>query len=1457
MIELAQIADVRRQIITPRMSTPIIGIVQDGVLGAYNLTDSSMRISWKDVMNIMSYTTIDSFKAIKKNKEYTGQEVFSLIIPDKINSDRKGLMVENGEIAKGQLSKQHLGDGKDKSLIHLIWNEYGFDEAKRFIDNTQRLVNNFNMLNGFTVGIGDINIPAEITKQLKQMFETKKLEIDHMITSMENNPDMHDMEVFERNVNGKLNSVLGDAEKVVMSALSKENKFRIMIESGAKGKTHNMAQMGGCIGQTAVEGKRVKKKLNGRTLSCFAQNDDSATARGFIDKSFFEGMDPVSFIFHNMGSREGLIDTAIKTATSGYIQRKLIKSMEDAHVTYDMSVRTSTAGVLQFYYGGNGIDTTKQYKHTLGTLHMGNKELSDMLKLSTKELKNHPYKDNDKFYKEFLGLRDEMRDAIMALSHNRVKMEKDFMIPVNLDLILTTVRNETMKSDGKLKADYIYDQIHEILKYENTLLTAMSKKEAKDSKSIKVRDELIVKTLLKFAMYQYFAPKRCIVEYGLNKAQFDAIVKRIISEFNESVVHPGEMVGVLAAQSIGEPVTQLSSLKKERIPAKIIDSSGNTCYHTGAIGDLVDYIFEKQCEQQRELGKDSIVGIPDCKLYISTVNRDTEKQEWKRVSEVSRHPANGKMCKITTKTGRSTVTTLTHSHLQRTEDGKIIPKVAKDLKVGDYIPVVKQMNTHGKVIREVDGFDLDFENGWFVGAYLSEGNPISTSGVKITNKSDHFERRVKAFAKRHGGKYTRKESSGKILPNYPEYDSVEHNISGIQKINKLLVKHCGKGSKNKSIPCFALFAPEEFVSGLLRGYFDGDGNINGQRQLIRVHSISQQLLEGIALLLSRFGIFATFGTEKKNRKNPLHTLKILRKYAKVFKDKIGTDFTEKANQLKMIIDYNNGVKSSESKCDMIPMMGKAIADAAKPLKLPGYSRNYKRWLKKPAVGRDTLEKYYNLFSERLEEDDYKNVDIKKELKHMKQVIDNDIVWDPIKEIEVIDDPNELVYDLSVEGNHTFMMLNGIFVHNTLNTFHSAGIGAKGTTTLGTTRMSELMSFSKNMKTPQMLIYMTEEFNKNKAMAEKIASSIKYTTIGDIRDKAEVFWDPDPFNDEGYVKKDNVFNIFYSHRPSRNSCQQEITGLPWLLRIHLNKEQMMDKNITLLDIKSRFCNHWEKRYTDPKSVKKDQRKYIEKIGSAAIVSNSDNDETPIIHIRFSMNTYNYELITGFVETIVDNFTLKGIDTIEGVEGVETDVVVKYDSEDQNVETEKQQVIYTKGADLVAIRYLKGVDLLKTSTNNVVQIYNNFGIEAARISILREINKVFESSNINYQHIGVLIDTMTQTGGLTSIDRHGLHKLDTDPLARASFEKQVDQFLQAAVFGESDHMDSVSSRIMGGLAIKGGTGLCNVVLDVNMLQNSEYIEGQDVGYDKGFTELETDNVVEDIVEKKEETNVWMPL
>ena len=300
---------------------------------------------------------------------------------------------------------------------------------------------------------------------------------------------------------------------------------------------------------------------------------------------------------------------------------------------------------------------------------------------------------------------------------------------------------------------------------------------------------------------------------------------------------------------------------------------------------------------------------------------------------------------------------------------------------------------------------------------------------------------------------------------------------------------------------------------------------------------------------------------------------------------------------------------------------------------------------------------------------------------------------------------------------------------------------------------------------------------------------------------------------------------------------------------MDREKMMEKDVTLLDIKSKYCNNWEKRYIDVKGQKKEERTLLEKITQTAILSNSDNDSQPIIHIRFDMTEFDFTTLVSFIDIFVDNFKLKGVESINKIIDVSNEPVISFDNEDEELKKEKQYVIYTGGVNLQDIRYLNGIDLNKTICNDIMSIYETYGIDTARAALIKEFKTVFASagSKVNFAHLEILCDIMTNSGVPTSIDRHGMNKSDTDPLARASFEKTVDQLLTAAVFGEVDNMNNVSSRIMAGLVIKGGTGLCEIILDSDLLEKSEYTEDIEQTYVKTYNEVSTSSIMSDIITK----------
>lgn len=1458
-LELEEIADVKKQIITPATSVPIIGAVQDNMLGAYNLTAPNMRIPWKDAMNIISYTNVDDFSSLKKNKEYTGQELFSLIIPKKINTVNAGLKVENGVIIEGQLKSAHLGSKKAGSLIHLTWDQYGDEVTKTFLDNMSRLVNNFNLVRGFTVGIGDIIISKEVQDQKHKIFETKKLQVNHMITEMENNPDLLDAELFEKTTNEELTSVRDDVSKLTLNSLDVSNNFSIMINAGSKGDVVNVGQMGGCLGQQAVEGKRIQKKLNNRSLPFFAQHDDSAVARGFIEQSFLEGMSPISFIFHNMASREGLIDTAIKsvtgdtpivisengiarhvligdwidglleinknkvkhykerelelleleyevdipttdengkvswgniknitrhdpgkelykiqtlggrdvivteskslliwnadekkflmkstpkvkvgdfvpvtmnlpvpnkindniidildkkfklddaitasneiiiellemyfigatitensikikttskqllislnmllsrlgvfgsikidletyilsvedkwaeklnkilnlkdlnfistseqqfqehndvvldaivsiekvdvakypkvydltvpstlnfglanglhvvdTAESGYIQRKLIKSMEDAMIKYDLTVRNANNTIIQFMYGDSGTNAIRQSSHKLQLLTMGNKEIEDKYKFTDNELsnfKNYSKKDNEEFYRKLLKMRDDLRINKLKVTLNYINMENTFTLPVNLNLIISNEKSNASKDKSELDPSYIIKKLDDILEYKNTKLSSISKVDSENKKSLKYRDEITYKTLLLFAMYEFLAPKVAIYNLKLDKGKFDSICEEIISNFNKSIIEPGEMVGTIAAQSIGEPVTQLTLNSLDWNDRIYISENGKII--TEAIGNYIDDKVNKwpttklADNPQTEMGDTYYIDSSDKNLFTISVNKDG-KLSWNKITALTKHlPMNSDgtddLIKITTKSNRTVTATKAKSFLI-VSNNEIIPIRGDELKIGMQVPVL----------------------------------------MKLPNINESFE---------------------------------------------------------------------------------------------QIH------------------------------------------------------------------------------------------------------------------------------------------------------------YDDIVSIELVKPTKQYVYDFTVENDKTFITFSGILVYDT---FHHSGIGGKGTATLGVPRVKELLSFSTNMKTPIMSIYLERDVRNNIEIANKVASYLKHTTLGDVRDKVDIFYDPDPFAKDGFMERDNVYNVFYSHNPTRNSCQTEVATLPWLIRVVLNREKMMSKDITILDIKSKFCSNWEHRYKDVKGIKKEEKQLLDRITQCSILSNTDNDKVPILHIRFDMTEFNFGIMVKFIEVFVDSFKLKGVKRIAKISSISEERIISFENENQEIKYEKQQVIYTGGVNMTDIRYINGIDLTKTISNDVVEIYTKFGIEAARMALYNEIKTVFDSSGnkVNFQHLSILIDIMTNNGILTSVDRHGLNRLETDPFARASFEKTVEQLMTGAVFGEVDHMNSVSSRIMAGLCIKGGTGLCDIILDTNLLTNSEYTGDIENLYKKTYTELSTNAVVDDIINKETE-------
>jgi DNA-directed RNA polymerase II subunit RPB1 len=950
VIELEEIADVKYQIITPQSSSPTIGIIWDGLNGAYMLTRDSQKIDWRVAMNILTNTTSLKFDKITKNKIYDGREVYSVIIPERINlykQDNGKTLVEikNGNITEGVINNTCLGYGKKNNLIQTILNEYDPDTTVNFINSSVRLTDDYNLFHGFTTGLGDFEVNIELQNKLNLKFKTLEIEIEHDITEYENNCDMLDETLFEYILKNKC-GIIDDVSKLVLNNMSDTNNLKIMINAGSKPKMLDMGQIMGCIGQISVAGERAPKTFNGRNLPYFFQNDDRTLARGFVKNSYLKGLNLPEFYFNHYAAREGLIDTSIKTAESGYMQRKLVKATEDFMVKYDGTVRNGIDRIQQFIYGDSGTDTSKQISYSIKFIKLSNEEIKNNYILSTEELnkcQNYSSTDNDNLYNTIIKMRNHMRQTQISSTNDFTSLSDTYMLPSNILMIFNNVKNdETIKDEILYDPKYIIDKIDYILRPDITYLFSMSKEEMENTNSVKYNDEQNAKLAFKYALYDLLNPKKCIIN-KLSKKHIDLMASKIINSFNKNIAEAGEMVGIIAAQSIGEPLTQM----------------------------------------------------------------------------------------------------------------------------------------------------------------------------------------------------------------------------------------------------------------------------------------------------------------------------------------------------------------------------------------------------------------------------------------------------------------------------------------TLNSFHSSGVGGKGASNLGMSRIDEILRISKKLKEPTITIRLDEKNYSDKKYASKIASQIKYTTILDLRNKIELFYESEPYNKDSFMNIDNTTNVF-AHK---NIDDNILNEMPWLIRIEFDREKLLNKEISLVDIKSLLYNSIVDK-NNLKTIKKEKKQLFERITKIIFMSNADNDEIPIIHIRFNVANVTSEYIINFMNNYIDEFNLKGVENINDVYISEEKRITFNDKGE--IENKIEYILITSGINLNLIRNLNGVDLKRTFINDILLIYETYGIEAVRNAIIYEVLRVITKgggADVNLQHVSIFADLMTNMGSLTSINRHGVNKLDTDPLARASFEKTMEILLNASINNETDTMKSVSSRIMAGLTIKGGSTLSSLIIDKKMLENSE--------------------------------------
>lgn len=585
--EIRELCMVPLNIVSPQRNGPLMGIVQDTLAGVYKMCRRDVFLTKEQVMNVLLWVPnwdgiIPQPAILKPRPRWTGKQIVSMIIPREISLYSKpdkdnaycplqdgGLLIQTGELLFGLLTKKNVGAASG-GIIHLCYNELGSDGAMAFLNGCQRVINYWLLHNGHSIGIGD-TIPDKGTiEKIQEHIDGQKAIVSDLTAQATANelealPGMNIRETFESKVSKALNEARDKAGTTTENNLKDVNNAVVMARSGSKGSSINISQMTALVGQQVVEGKRIPFGFKYRTLPHFTKDDYSPEARGFVENSYLRGLTPSEFYFHAMAGREGLIDTAVKTAETGYIQRRLVKALEDVSARYDGTVRNSLGDIIQFIYGEDGLDAMHIEKQGMDHWMIRKLDFEKRYRLDVMDTLPASVTDSLEYIQDIAG--DPQAQELLDFEYEALqkdveflrefkmhdeKLDSSFQLPLNVGRLIESAKR-LLKVDDTKSSNLTPQDVIPVVK---TLLDGMTVVPGSDvvSKEADYNATLLFKALLRSKL----AFKHLACFHRLDKMAFHHVIGELDRKWRRSMVSPGEMVGVLAAQSIGEPATQMT-----------------------------------------------------------------------------------------------------------------------------------------------------------------------------------------------------------------------------------------------------------------------------------------------------------------------------------------------------------------------------------------------------------------------------------------------------------------------------------------------------------------------------------------------------------------------------------------------------------------------------------------------------------------------------------------------------------------------------------------------------------------------------------------------------------------------------------------------------------------------------------------------------------------------------------
>lgn len=567
--ECQELMAVHLQMLNPQNNKPSMGLVQDALTASLLCTRKDTFLHREEMMNLMmSMVHANACRPLdqqwqlpppaiyKPEKLWTGKQLYSLMLPyinlskhvrdaeddvGPMDVHERYVLIREGQLVCGTLCKQTLGSASG-GIVHITAKDLNKRRACDFLTDAQKVMNRWFCNQGFSVGISDCVVPLKTTQGVKEILHRAYDTIDRLYNYVDETPGMTRNDVEPR-VLTMVSDVIHKTGRLTQGHMDYSNRVFCMATAGSKGTPINISQTTACVGQQSLNGARIRAPKGMRTLPRYTMGEDSAPSRGLVENSYITGLTPAEFFLHAMGGREGLVDTAVKTSYTGYIQRRLLKAMEAMQVQQDGTIRNAEGYIVDFAYGADGIDAQYLESYTLSFVLYDNAEMFEHFQIRPDDCQPHWAAGweavNRRELKALFRLRARCRqDSYSPL--DRIFTHK-ILIPVHISRALQNVRCQLSPDSPWVEPTTLFSQVEELL--------------ARIRKTVRGRHDILH---YEAAIRTTLCSKQVCVKSRWSVIQLEAVISLLERGYVKSLVEPYDMVGALAAESIGEPSTQLT-----------------------------------------------------------------------------------------------------------------------------------------------------------------------------------------------------------------------------------------------------------------------------------------------------------------------------------------------------------------------------------------------------------------------------------------------------------------------------------------------------------------------------------------------------------------------------------------------------------------------------------------------------------------------------------------------------------------------------------------------------------------------------------------------------------------------------------------------------------------------------------------------------------------------------------